>query len=400
MLNQEVSEFLQNQIEFYLKDKNLSNLKFNFSSACNDGENFFGSLYRVRVNGEKNGENEELNLIVKCVPTDDELRELLRDRDIFLNEIAFYEERFPLIRNFLNEFNLQYHDCPTYYGGCKTPKKELLILEDLKPEGFVLKETKLLDYQHAVIAARHLGRFHAYSFALRDKKPKEFEILHKIKEPFFFESGCYTKNFDLLMEAAVKAVENEENHYVDKVKRLRENAQGIIDYACVGKNAEPYGVLLHGDLWTYNMLFKYNQKLEPEDVRFLDFQLNRYGSPAIDIHYMFYICLMQEMREKYYDEFLHHYHDSLAEMLKKLDCDVEKLFPFKALLEHLQRFGRYGACLFVRDICLATARPEDNPQPIYHLDFLRTLPMLLNTNKLYFEMLRDALKDMVDRNYL
>ncbi|XP_043468129.1 uncharacterized protein LOC122502247 isoform X2 [Leptopilina heterotoma] len=366
MLNQEVSEFLQNQIEFYLKDKNLSNLKFNFSSACNDGENFFGSLYRVRVNGEKNGENEELNLIVKCVPTDDELRELLRDRDIFLNEIAFYEERFPLIRNFLNEFNLQYHDCPTYYGGCKTPKKELLILEDLKPEGFVLKETKLLDYQHAVIAARHLGRFHAYSFALRDKKPKEFEILHKIKEPFFFESGCYTKNFDLLMEAAVKAVENEENHYVDKVKRLRENAQGIIDYACVGKNAEPYGVLLHGDLWTYNMLFKYNQ----------------------------------EMREKYYDEFLHHYHDSLAEMLKKLDCDVEKLFPFKALLEHLQRFGRYGACLFVRDICLATARPEDNPQPIYHLDFLRTLPMLLNTNKLYFEMLRDALKDMVDRNYL
>lgn len=76
-------------------------------------------------------------------------------------------------------------------------------MEDLKNEGYVLKGTKLLDYPHAVLAAQHLGRFHACSFALRDKRPTELEKFRKIKEPFFFESGCYKENIDLILEAAI-----------------------------------------------------------------------------------------------------------------------------------------------------------------------------------------------------
>ncbi|XP_051169332.1 uncharacterized protein LOC127286792 [Leptopilina boulardi] len=318
--HKEMMDFLQKQVEFVLNDKNLSNLKFQFSNACKDGENFLGSLYRVKINGEKNGENKELNLIIKCIPNDEKLSILLRGREIFLNEIALYEERMPIIMNFLKEFNLQYNDCPAYYGGCKTPRKE--------------------------------------------------------------------------------ALENEDQHYVNKIKRLKENAQQAIDYACDSRNAEPYATFNHGDLWTCNMLFKYNENSEPEDVRFLDFQLNRYGSPAMDILYTFFTCLTQEMRDKYYDELLHHYHDSLSQLLKKLNCDIEKLFPFDVLLEHLQRFGSYGACMSVIDIHLFTARDIDDPQPLYHIDFLRTLPTLLKTNKLYHQILRDSLKDMVDRNYI
>lgn len=128
MATLEARNFLQKQVELLFKNKNLVNLKFQFTNACKDGENYLGSLYRVKVIGERNGENEELHLIIKCVPEDEQLGHVLRARDIFLNEIAFYEERLPLLNNFLKEFNFQYNDVPGYYGCSKTPKNEVFIL--------------------------------------------------------------------------------------------------------------------------------------------------------------------------------------------------------------------------------------------------------------------------------
>lgn len=120
----------------------------------------------------------------------------------------------------------------------------------------------------------------------------------------------------------------------------------------------------------------------------------------MDILYTFFTCLTKEVRDKHYDELLHHYHESLSQLLKKLKLDVEKLFPFAALLDHLQRFGGFGACMCLIDLHLVTAQKDDNPQPLYNIDYLKTLPLLLKTNKFYHNMMRDTLKDMIDRNYL
>ena len=121
-----VPECLQKQVELFAKKKNLANLKFQFSNASKDGDNFLGSLYRVKIKGEKNGESEELNLIFKCVPTSEELRNVLRAESIFLNEIAFYEDRFPIFVNLLKEHNMKSNDVPDYYGGSKSLGEEVI----------------------------------------------------------------------------------------------------------------------------------------------------------------------------------------------------------------------------------------------------------------------------------
>lgn len=122
----EVPDFVQEQVTLFLNDKQFSKItKIQFSNASNEGDNYLGSLYRVKIETENNDKNEELNLIIKCFPLDEKMRIFSRIDNMFLNEIAFYEERLPLFVNLLREFNLQLKDVPFYYKGCKTPKREV-----------------------------------------------------------------------------------------------------------------------------------------------------------------------------------------------------------------------------------------------------------------------------------
>ena len=148
----------------------------------------------------------------------------------------------------------------------------------------------------------------------------------------------------------------------------------------------------------YRKIFK--QDSEPEDIRFLDYQLNRYASPALDILYMLFTCCTPEMRQKHYDQLLHQYYDSLSQCLTKLDCNAQKLFPFEAFLEHLRRFGGFGACMSLIDLHLITKQEGENPQPLYNIETIKNLYSTLKTNKLYAKMVTGTLKDMIDNNYI
>lgn len=73
----------------------------------------------------------------------------------------------------------------------------MLVLEDLKIKNFIMRETKFLDYPHVRLVLRCLGKFHAYSFAIRDKKPDAFEMLKSIKESLFYSETTTTINKDM-----------------------------------------------------------------------------------------------------------------------------------------------------------------------------------------------------------
>lgn len=398
---QEPVEILEQEIERFAKEKNIKNPKFHFSNASKDGDNFLGSLYRVRIESEENGEEtREMNLIFKCLPISGEFRHLLRTENLFLSEINFYDTRFPLFRKLLEKYDMTMDEVPEYYGCRNLPGNKIIIMEDLNAKGYVMKESKLLDYSHATMAVRCLGKFHACSFALRDKRPEEFELLKKIEEPLFPAPEELSDHFDALMDVALEAIKDEDEYYTASVKGLKENLTQLITDACDGKNSEPYATLNHGDMWTSNMLFKYNENREPVEFRLLDYQLCRYGSPSLDLMYMLMTCCTPEMRKKYCHQLLHDYYDSLSNCLKNMDCDVKKLLPFKVLIGHFQKFGVFCTIISLVDIHLIAQQDGEDIQPLTDIDYIKSLRNRLKTNKLYYNMMKSAVKDMVDKTFL
>ena len=71
---------------------------------------------------------------------------------------------------------------------------QALLLEDLavkefssmkKAKGSDSREAKIMDFNHALLALKCLGKFHANSFIIRKKRPDVFEKLREIQEPLF-----------------------------------------------------------------------------------------------------------------------------------------------------------------------------------------------------------------------
>lgn len=79
-----------------------------------------------------------------------------------------------------------------------------------------------------------------------------------------------------------------------------------------------------------------------EDIRFLDFQIIFYGSPAIDIFYNIYSSTDKALRSKEYTNLIKMYYDSLSKTVKLLGSDPDQLFTFEDLSNELKTFGVYA----------------------------------------------------------
>lgn len=91
-------------------------------------------------------------------------------------------------------------------------------------------------------------------------------------------------------------------------------------YLVDGNEAEPHSVILHGDMWSNNTMFKYDEtKKQLQSVCFIDWQVMRYSSPVLDLMYYIFSCTKRELRSRNYNIYLKTYHDSLCEYIKRFE---------------------------------------------------------------------------------
>ncbi|XP_050078286.1 uncharacterized protein LOC126565178 [Anopheles maculipalpis] len=213
---------------------------------------------------------------------------------------------------------------------------------------------------------RSLGRFHALSFALKLHEPATFESLANQLQETYYSARLvpwYQNFMQRLVTISKEALElgcmEDPDDYTASFKRdvltfLDGDIYGMMVELSNARNH--YSVFTHGDCWLPNFLF------HPQDVRMIDFQMVRCGSPVLDIIMFVYCCTDQTLRMMHYDQLLSTYYQSFSEMLTDLGTEPQETFPATALAEELVRFGRFGCGIAVEAIPLSLLDGADVPE--------------------------------------
>jgi hypothetical protein len=319
--------------------------------AVGKGENYTSLVYRVAVEFKRQNINDEIesaSLIIKGLSTVEVMAKFLAEHNIFEKETKIYQVTIPAMLH-LQQQNFQgrkiQHLVPFCY---RTSRPHTLILEDLTSLGFKMADRRSrLDLIHCTVALKGLARFHAMSVALHDKNPTSMDP--------YAESMYTDENRDMMsnfitpsLEAVANVVEKWPGfeEYGDKFRKIIPTSWDRLAEA-VKPVSGSLSVLNHGDFWVNNMMFHYCLNTgKADDVRFFDFQLSRYSSPALDLLYFMYTSPSEDVRSEYTEYLLETYHKELRYTLKVLGCEHHK-FTIKQLKKEFEEksfFGLITAC--------------------------------------------------------
>ncbi|XP_055710056.1 uncharacterized protein LOC129805836 [Phlebotomus papatasi] len=236
-------------------------------------------------------------------------------------------------------------------------EREAIIFQDLVPRGYrIVDRTTRLDLPHAEMVLSKLARMHAASVVLGQSDP---DIADNFSGGLLSQSNSgisriFLTNLDALIEEIDKWDKFEK--YALKLKKIRKDfsQRGIDAY----KPSERFmNVLIHGDLWTNNVLFKYNSKNEPIDVLLVDLQFSCWTSPAVDLLYFFHTSLQEDIRQTKIDHLVYFYHTELFQILSKFATiqSVPSLAELQNMLQE-KRFISFFTGLLVQPTMIVDDR--------------------------------------------
>lgn len=406
LLSKEVEAFLYE----YVDKLKIKNAQVTITPGSLRGDNYLGVIAKVEVKSE----NSVLYWILKSAMQQETFRSFIRVDKAYEREVYIYKNILEYFDQFQEEKKVAkpFKAYAKFLTSSLVEPYECLIMEDMKHLGYKLQDRmEPLDYNHVLLVMREYGRFHALSFALRDQKPDLFKIISENTKEFFFSDDAFI-NEDMLnaMSTQSKRVLDALDPVIHKTayekfesfqKRMVPEARNAVQSKRSGK----YSVVCHGDCWINNFLFRYSDQNNPNyptDLCILDWQLSRLGSPALDLSYFIFSSTDKHFRDKYYDEIIREYYNTLSSFLIELGSNPEELFPYHVLKEHLQTFSVFGLFMAVQIIYLILSDNEEIPD-LHNFssenDALQKMSYTLRNIDKYNSRIRGVVTDFVKLGY-
>lgn len=199
------------------------------------------------------------------------------------------------------------------------------------------------------------------------KNPEEFKkLVDPLKELGFPQDGqpavgetvCkgVINATEILMES-FKNPEPEMSKAIEFLNSKKAEAFNLIKDLLVPRG-EKYDVLIHGDSWNNNIFYKHDENGKVVNVKFVDFQVVRHLSPAIDFHYFVYTSAHSAVIEERYDDLIKIYQSALVNELKNCDVSDEiikdlSLEWFKRELSKTSIYGLFTGLWLINAIFMA-----------------------------------------------
>jgi hypothetical protein len=188
------------------------------------------------------------------------------------------------------------------------------------------------------LGVSQLARFHALSVGLKIQKPQVFEkTVLRTCESFHIASEVDETGLPKWITSTMKYVEAipQCKSYLQRIK------SSLIQYVKKELSPkEPFAAFIHNDFWVNNVMFQYMQgRIDtPTGIKFVDFQLTQFSSPAKDLIFFIYSSAKLDVIDKHYEDLVLLYHCEFTNCLKKLGCSTDP-FSFQKLQEEINVFG-------------------------------------------------------------
>lgn len=217
-----------------------------------------------------------------------------------------------------------------------------LIFDNLFLQGFQgLDKYKTLDYNSIITVIKGLAKLHASSIIYEEKRSKELSKQYRLSDEFSkdFEETFYSKKEGFIntkgITASIRCVIEEIDLFDYREKLISgQNFKLIANQLChkifdLVKPSRIYrNVASHGDLWSTNILLKYNEDGKAVDCKFVDFQCGRYVPPTHDLMSVIHLTTSRRLRKRHMYEFTGIYYATLEKLVKLAGYTLKDIIPF------------------------------------------------------------------------
>ncbi|KAK5639864.1 hypothetical protein RI129_010675 [Pyrocoelia pectoralis] len=301
------TDFLQRILKDYFKT-DIKVLNFVIPNLLDVTHSFCSDLIKISVSYSSEKRNtRELSMFAKVQPEDQEAVAMLSHWNCFENEVDVYAHVLPAIHNLDKEIRVA---ADAIYVS-STPRPTI-FLKDLTVLGFRNPNRIDLPLDHLLLTMEKLAFLHAASVAVYEKDPKmitKFNMAIHADHPI--TAHMLSSSIVTLKEVCEKTPELQK--YVDKISYER-----IIPKLFSAVKPGKFNVLNHGDAWSNNFMFRYDQQGKVVDMLMVDFQFPVFGGPALDLQYIWVVCTSVKTKRTCTDQILAHYYRKLAKNLLKL----------------------------------------------------------------------------------
>lgn len=313
-------DFVQNALREGFQDKSLSISKYSITPATSAGDNYVSQIFRAKITmSSSRKKNEILSVIIKSLPKGEHMELFVHECQLFTKESRFLADVMPKMHRLFANVGWTHRWSPQVYFK-QGPPQDLIFMEDLRERGYKVADRKTgLDLQHCVMVLESLAVLHAGSLALMENEP---EIMKQFNRGFWEESNEKVL-YKILTDGVSKLADVMQTwkdlplRYTQKIRNLEDKIMKKT-FDTYRRDDNKFNVLLHGDTWTNNFMFRYEEGAV-ENLKFVDFQLSSFNSPVFDLLYFVFTSPKEELKLKSLDFFLETYHKKLSEVCQSLN---------------------------------------------------------------------------------
>ncbi|KAB0802533.1 hypothetical protein PPYR_04719 [Photinus pyralis] len=280
-------------------------------------------------------------------------------------------------------------------------------MDNMKSKGFVTGNHRVeVDYPHALLVMKELGKFHAMSLAMRDQKPGVFRHLQDNCQESFFNSDSFEPVLTMIKNLGNIVLESydpiRDSLYIEPLKRSLSKVNDTFAGMRLQERYGEYAVINHGDAQMRNIMFKYGDSAHPStptELCLIDWQLAHVASPAFDILWFIFVCTGQEFRNRHYKQLLEEYYGSMSTLLRQLGSNAEKLLPFDVLMEHLRKFAPYGLYIAIWIAALNMKESANIPDLYNSSEDVIINHLSVAPSQAYMTKIRGVISDFIEYGY-